>query len=99
MNKLFKWEGIKKELFWIFFILFIAFISWSYFTETNSCREMIKTPCFDQCRFEEGVTQIQQENPGLSLDCDYESHTCTISGVYEEIDLNDYNIVIVEEKT
>ena len=54
MNKnyknLFKWEGFKKEIWWILFIIFLLFITWSYKYETQICRDIAEDPeefCLD----------------------------------------------------
>lgn len=81
-NKLFKWEGWKKELFWIILFLLILFMAYGYYKDKQELQKITDTECYKQCYFEESVAKMVAENPGLQFDCNYETYNCEVYGVY-----------------
>lgn len=79
--KLFKWEGWKKEVIWIFFFIFLLFTAYAYYTETKKCRDNQQTDCYKKCITEEFTRQYIEDNPGQMINCDWETLLCTISGM------------------
>lgn len=80
-NKLFKWEGWKKEGVWILIFLFLLIISYSYYTETSTCRKVSRTACFIDCQFQETVDKFRAEHPGLTVQCNVTTKSCEFFGV------------------
>jgi len=80
-SKLFKWEGWKKEIFWILLFLIIIFMAYGYSRDKQEMRRITETDCFKQCYFEDAVEKMVLENPSLQFNCNYESFNCEVYGV------------------
>jgi len=85
-KKLFKWEGWKKEIFWIIFFIFVILMVFAYKADMDSCKTLQQTECFQDCAFREGVKQKAELYPQLQFICDYELRTCEVSGEVSTID-------------
>lgn len=79
-NKLFKWEG-KKEIYWIIGFALLFLLCFAYYKETGKVKDIMKTECYKDCAFQEGIKQIQVKHPGLMLQCNSTTRTCRFSGV------------------
>jgi len=85
MSKALKWEGWKKEIFWIIFFIFIILLAFAYRADMKHVKELQKTECYLDCAFREGVKQKVELYPQLQFVCDYELRTCEVSGEVENI--------------
>lgn len=93
IKNLFKWEGWKAEFPWILFVFFIAFAAYGYKSDIDQCRIMMKNPCYQQCRLEEIIKQLQQEYPGVQIQCHIDNLTntykCDFSGDAGDVPFGD----------
>ncbi len=81
VKKLFAWGGFKKELPWILFFLALLFGVWAYNLDVKTMNEITNNDCYRRCDFEIGVKVMQDANPGIGFDCDWEKNSCRLSGV------------------
>jgi hypothetical protein len=80
-KKLLKWEGWKKEIWWIIFFIFLFLMFFAYKSETQMCRDMQKTDCYLDCQFKESVELTVKEHPEWQMICNYETRTCEVAGI------------------
>lgn len=87
MGNLVKWEGFRKELPWILFIIFVVVAAEGYNSDIKQCRTMMVSDCYLNCRLEAITGLIVKENPGIEVKCWVENKTrqiqCEMSGVKE----------------
>lgn len=76
IKNLFKFE--TKDIWWILFFILIIFVSWSYYSETKICKNMVKTECYLKCQMDRFVQEAQVK--GLQTVCDIKTYQCQISG-------------------
>lgn len=80
-KKLFSWEGWKKEIPWIIGFAVLLLLAWGYHQETSACKAMVKSDCFQDCQFQEGVKELQRLYPDLMIRCNETTRTCEFNGV------------------
>jgi len=79
-EKLFAWEGLKKEIFWIIFFIFLILMVFAYRADIKHVKELQQTECYQDCAFREGVKQKVELYPQLQFTCDYELRVCEVAG-------------------
>lgn len=80
IRKLLKWQGIKKELPWILFIIVILLIGYDYYSLKKRHNDLLDKECVWNCMTNEFIEKVKEEDPTTSISCDYKTRRCLISG-------------------
>jgi hypothetical protein len=98
VKKLFSWEGFWKEIPWIVFWIILFSLIWFYRADRDACLSQLETPCVWECRVEEFRLNIQEQFPGATIQCDYETKSCMISGsmLPEGYEMPDFKDIVVD---
>lgn len=83
----FKWEGWKKEGFWIAFFILLSLAAYGYYLDKQAMEKVSNSQCYKKCIVEEYITQFKIKNPGVNIQCDDRLMTCTLSGVFKQPDM------------
>ena len=79
-KNLVRWEGWKKELPQILFLIGLLVACYGYYDLYTRYQELMDKPCVWSCFASEYITAFKSKNPGLSINCFYETKSCTITG-------------------
>jgi len=60
-------------------------MAYGYYKDKQELQRITKTDCYMKCYFEESVRIMVAENPDLQFNCNYETFSCEVFGVYREI--------------
>jgi hypothetical protein len=84
-RKMFRWEGVKRELPWILFWVAVLFFSWTYWKDRQELEKITDSECYQDCRWYDAVEKVAKANPELQFTCDRETEVCTAHGVRRDI--------------
>lgn len=80
IKKLLKWEGLKKEIPWILFIVLILLVGYDYYDLKKRHLDLLDKECVWNCMAEEYIKIVKEEYPTAIVTCDYETKGCLIFG-------------------